>query len=110
VLTDGKSYRGHLQMVSDDALVLRLARGEQTFERESIPWVSTRGESRRRRTAPIGLAVGAAAGVTVAVASPELGTGKCVRRPCVDAGIIPMLGFWGGVVSAGLGALIPTRG
>jgi small nuclear ribonucleoprotein (snRNP)-like protein len=110
VLTDAKSYRGQLQTVGDDALVLRLARGEQTFERQNVLRVSTRGKSHRGRNALIGLAAGAGAGVIVAVASPELGTGKCAQGSCVNAGIVSMVGFWGGVLGAGLGAAIPTGG
>jgi small nuclear ribonucleoprotein (snRNP)-like protein len=110
VLNDAKSYRGQLQTVGDDALVLRLAMGEQTFARQNVLRVSTRGKSHRGRNALIGLAVGAGAGVIVAVASPELGTGKCAQGSCVDAGTVSMVGFWGGVLGAGLGAAIPTRG
>ena len=110
VLTNAKSYRGQLQTVGDDALVLRLATGDQTFERQNVLRVSTRGRGHRGRNALIGLAVGAGAGVIVAVASPELGTGKCAQGSCVDAGVVSMVGFLGGALGAGLGAAMPTRG
>jgi small nuclear ribonucleoprotein (snRNP)-like protein len=110
VLNDAKSYRGQLQTVGDDALMLRLATGEQTFERQNVLRVSTRGKSHRGRNALIGLAVGAGAGVVVGVASPELGTGKCAQGSCVDAGTVSVVGFLGGVLGAGLGAAMPTRG
>ncbi len=110
VLTNARSYRGQLQTVGDDAIVLRLTTGEQTFERQNVLRVSTRGKSHRGRNALLGLAVGAGAGIIVGVASPELSTGKCAQRSCVDAGTVSMVGFWGGVLGAGLGAAIPTGG
>ena len=110
VLNDARSYSGRFQSVSNDGLIVRMGGGAQTFEQQNILRVSTRGKSHRGRNALIGLAVGASAGVIVAVASPELGTGKCVRGSCVDAGIVSMLGFGGGVLGAGLGAAIPTGG
>jgi len=110
VLNDAKSYSGQFQSVSDDGIVLRLGKDSQTFERQNVLWVSTRGRGHRGRNALIGLAVGAGAGVIVAVASPELGTGKCAQGSCVDAGVVSMVGFLGGALGAGLGAAMPTRG
>jgi hypothetical protein len=109
VLNDAKSYSGRFQSVSNDGLIVRTGGGEQTFERQTVLRVSTRGKSHRGRNALIGVAVGAGAGVIVAVASPELGTGKCAKGSCVDAGTVSMVGFLGGVLGAGLGAAIPTR-
>jgi hypothetical protein len=110
VLNDAKSYSGQFQSVSDDGIVLRLGKDSQTFERQNVLRVSTRGRGHRGRNALIGLAVGAGAGVIVAVASPELGTGKCAQGSCVDAGVVSMVGFLGGALGAGLGAAMPTRG
>ena len=108
VLNDAKSYEAKFQSVTDEAVVVRLATGERTFERQNVLRVSTRGKRHRGRNALIGLAVGAGAGVIIAVASPELGTGKCAQGSCVDAGTISQLGVVGGAVGAGLGAAIPT--
>lgn len=110
VLKDAKSYHGQFQSVSDNALVLRLAAGEQTFERQNVLRVSKRGRSHRGRNALIGLAIGGGAGVIVAIASPELGAGKCGQGSCVDAAIVFGEGFLGGAVGAGIGAAIPTGG
>jgi len=108
VLNDKKSYKAKFQSVTDEAVVVRLATGDQSFERQNVLRVSTRGKRHRGRNALIGLAVGAGAGVIIAVASPELGTGKCAQGSCVDAGTISQLGIVGGAVGAGLGAAIPT--
>ena len=110
VLNDAESYTGQFQSASDERLVVRTGGTDQTFERQNILRVSTRGKRHRGRNALIGLAVGASAGVIVAVASPELGTGKCAQGSCVDAGTVSMVGFLGGSLGAGLGAAIPTGG
>jgi len=110
VLNDTKSYGAKFQSLSDEAIVVRLVTGEQTFERQNVLRVSTRGKGHRGRNALIGLAVGAGAGVIVAVASPELGTGKCAQGSCVDAGTVSVVGFLAGVLGAGLGAAIPSGG
>jgi len=110
VLNDAKSYRGQLQTVGDDALVLRLATGEQTFERQSVLRVSTQGKSHRARNALIGLAVGTGTGIIVGVASPELGQGKCAQGSCTNATSAALGGFVGAAVGAGLGAVLPTGG
>ena len=94
VLNDARSYSGRFQSVSNDGLIVRMGGGAQTFEQQNILRVSTRGKSHRGRNALIGLAVGAGAGVIVAVASPELGTGKCVRGPASMLGLSPC-GVWG---------------
>jgi small nuclear ribonucleoprotein (snRNP)-like protein len=110
VLNDAKSYRGQLQSVGDDALVLRLATGEQTFERQNVLRVSTRGKGHRGRNTLIGLAVGAGAGVIVGVASPELGQGKCAQGSCINAESAALAGFVGAAVGTGVGAVLPTGG
>ena len=110
VLNDAESYTGQFQSASDERLVVRTGGTDQTFERQNILRVSTRGKRHRGRNALIGLAVGASAGVIVAVASPELGTGKCAQGSCVDAGTVSMVGFLGGSLGVGLGAAIPTGG
>jgi hypothetical protein len=108
--TTMKTLKGAFVPVSDAAISLDAGKGEESVERQNVLRVSTRGEGHRGRNALIGLAVGAGAGVVVAVVSPELGTGKCAQGSCVDAGTVSMVGFWGGVLGAGLGAAIPTGG
>lgn len=60
VLNDKKSYRGKLQSLTDNAIVVRLATGEQSFKRTDILRVSAKGQPHRLRNALIGAAVGAA--------------------------------------------------
>ena len=110
VLNDTKSYKAKFQSVSDETIAVRLVTGEETFPRESVLRVSTKGKSHRGRNALIGLAVGAGAGVVVGVASPELGQGKCAQGSCVNAESAALAGFVGAVVGTGLGAVLPTGG
>ncbi len=108
VLNDKKSYKAGFQSVTDEAVVVRLATGDQAFDRQSVLRVSTQGKSHRGRNATIGLAVGMGAGIIVGVASPELGQGKCAQGSCVDAASPVLPGAAGAVVGAVTGALIPT--
>ena len=62
VLNDAKSYSGQFQSVSDDGIVLRLGKDSQTFKRQSVLRVSTKGASHRARNALIGAGVGAGSG------------------------------------------------
>ena len=108
VLNDAKSYKAGFQSVTDDAIVVRLANDDQTFERQSVLRVSTQGKNHRRRNALIGLAVGTGAGIIVGVASPELGQGKCAQGSCVNAGTASLTGAAGAAAGAVVGAVIPT--
>jgi len=102
VLNDKKSYRAKFQSVSDEAIVVRLATGDQAFERQSVLRVSTKGASHRTRNALIGAGVGAGVGAA--------GFGVCDYReviPCggegaaIGAVLIAPIG-------AVAGALVPT--
>lgn len=98
VLNDAKSYRGLLQTASDEAIVIRRATGDQTFKRESILRVSSKGQSHRGRNAAFGAGIGAVAmGAAFALA--------CGNGLCMVLGIIP-----GGGAGGILGAVLPTGG
>ena len=60
VLNDAKSYEAKFQSVTDDAIVVRLATGDQTFPRQSVLRVSSKHRSHRGRNALIGVGVGVA--------------------------------------------------
>jgi hypothetical protein len=110
VLSDARSCTGQFQSLTDAGIVVRLAAGDQAFERQSVLRISTQGKSHRGRNALIGLAVGTGAGIIVGVASPELGQGKCSQGSCVNATSVSVAGAAGAAVGAGLGAAIPTHG
>jgi hypothetical protein len=101
VLNDTKSYKAKFQSVSDEAIVVRLVTGEQTFTRESVLRVSTKGKSHRLRNAALGAATGVGlSAIGVASASkndPEQANGWV---------FVPFIGAAG----AGVGAILPTGG
>ncbi len=67
VLKNVKSYQGKFQSVSDEAIVVQLGKGGQTFTRQNVLRVSIKGEPHRGRRALIGAAVGAGIGLGVVV-------------------------------------------
>ena len=62
VLNDAKSYRGKFQSVSDEGLVVSLATDEQTFTKQSVLRVSSKGQGRRGRNIGIGALIGVGGG------------------------------------------------
>ena len=103
VLNDAKSYRAKFQSVSDEAIVVRLVTGEQTFTRENVLRVSTKGQSHRLRNAALGAAIGVGVGFAAAAGTsrndPEAQAIGYVLIP-------PALGGAG----AAVGAILPTGG
>jgi hypothetical protein len=98
VLNDAKSYKAKFQSVTDDAIVVRLATGDQTFPRQSVLRVSRKRRPHRGRNALIGVALGVAAALaTDAAACPDCTTGTWAGDT---------IGL--GVLGAAVGALVPT--
>lgn len=104
-LRDGKSYRGQVQNVTDEALVMVAASQQQTLARAEVKKIATKSEGHRLRNALIGAGLGAAGGVGFGAAidascSPHcLGgnnTGKFVFTPV------------GAIVGAVVGVAWPT--
>ncbi|MBI1983531.1 MAG: hypothetical protein HYS61_04970 [Acidobacteria bacterium] len=103
VLNDAKSYGAKFESVNDEAITVRLVTGEQTFSRENVLRVSTKGRSRRLRNALIGAGVGVGLGFVGAAAGnrndPEARAIAYVLAPPVFGGI-----------GAAVGAVMPTGG
>jgi hypothetical protein len=105
VLNDVKSYRGRIQTASDDAIVVRMATGEQTFKREDILRVSSKGEPHRGRNAAIAAGIGAGVGAGLGYAASAKG----------DPNDTPGAGALGGALVGALlggvtGTVVPTGG
>jgi hypothetical protein len=104
VLNDAKSYSGQFRAVRGEAIMARVATGEQTFERQNILRVSAKAKSRRGRNELIGAAIGAGLGGVAVGMDCHYG-----REGCGAAGV-----FFGVPLAAGLGAgfaaVIPTGG
>jgi len=99
VLNGKKSYDGKFQSLAENAIVVRLAAGGQTFTRDSVLRVSTKGQSHRLRNAVIGVAVGAGIGAGAGAAQSD-------NDAYVFAYYVPFLA----VVGALGGAVIPSGG
>jgi hypothetical protein len=104
VLNDAKSYSGQFRAVSDEAIMARVATGEQTFERQNVLRVSAKGKSRRGRNVLIGAAIGAGLGVVAVGMDCHYG-----REGCGAAGAFLGVPFGAGL-GAGFAAVIPTGG
>ena len=94
----GKSFRGQLQSVTDDSLVMLAANTQQSVPRAEVLRVSTKGESHRKRNTLIGLGVGAGTG---------FGIGAGIDHGCVPQGCFFSDNI-GKAVFTPLGALIGT--
>jgi hypothetical protein len=104
VQNDAKSFQGELQSVSDEALVIHLAAGEQTFTKQSILRVSSKGVSHRLRNAALGAAAGGGGGAGIGAAAAN-------RNDFFGRGAYAAVGAVIGVVAgAAAGALLPTGG
>ncbi len=106
VLKDKKSYLGRLHTASDEAIVVRLETGNQTFSRQDVWRVSTKAESHRLRNILIGAGVGAGVGLGVGAA----GDNAC-KQNCIGFGSgLAKKAFTpaGAIVGAAVGAALPT--
>jgi hypothetical protein len=107
VQNDAKSSRGRFRSVSDDAIVIGLAAGEQTISRQSVLRVSSKGKGHRMRNALIGFGIGAGAGAGIGAGADASCTGNCSWFPNLGVEIFTPVGaIVGGVV----GAVVPTGG
>jgi hypothetical protein len=110
VQNDAKSSRSNFRSVTDEAIVVSTATGEQTIARQSILRVSSKGNGHRMRNALIGAGVGAGAGLGIGAAadSHKACTGLCFNiLPNAGKEIATPLGA---IVGAIIGAVVPTGG
>ncbi len=103
VENDAKSFQGSFQSMIDDAIVIRLAAGDQTFPKQNVLRISARGGRHRMRNALIGAGIGAGVGLGIGAAADNPNNflpniGKEVFTPV------------GAIIGAIVGALIPTGG
>lgn len=105
VLISGKSHKGVLQSVSDDAISLG---GTESYPKQDIQRVLVKKPGHRGRNALIGLGIGAATGLGIGAAADN----DCSKTSFFCTGNMgkaigtPLFGALG----AGIGALIPTGG
>jgi hypothetical protein len=100
VVVDGaNSRRGTFQSVTDDAITVHFATGDQTLARQSVRQVMAKRGGNRGKHALIGMAVGAGAGFGLGAAADRLQSHQSLEA-------LPM----GAAVGAGIGALLPSGG
>ena len=103
VLNDKKSYKAEFQSVTDEAVVVRLAAGDQAFDRQSVLRVSTQGKSHRLKNAALGTAIGVGLGAILAASTSRNDS----EAQAIGWVVIPPLT---GAAGAGVGAFLPTGG
>lgn len=103
VMSDAKSYRGEFQSFNEEAVVVRVATGIQTFPRKDVLRISTRGKRHTRRNILVGTVVGFGIGVAA-------GAAICQTDSCSGA-LPPMIGAGTGAPLGALaGYVMPTGG
>jgi len=99
VLNDRKSYRAKFQSVSEESIVVRLATGDQAYERQSVFRVSAKGTSHRTRNTLIGAGIGLGGGLAIGAGAHRVSTSNGYPyNHYMEAGAI------GGAVAGGIGA------
>jgi hypothetical protein len=76
-LEGGKSYRGQLQSLTDEGLIIVAASSQEKLERVQIRKIATKGDSHRLRNTLIGFGVGAGAGLGIGAGEDSGCAGKC---------------------------------
>ena len=103
---DGKSFRGQLQTVTDDSLVMLAANTQQSLPRAQVLKIWTKGESHRKRNTLIGLGIGAGAGLGIGVGvDHQCGGGSCFISDNLGKAVFTPLGALIGTI---IGVAWPT--
>jgi hypothetical protein len=116
--SSSKKHTGTLVGVSEAAISLQLATGEQSIQRSDVRTVQIMANKRRARNTLVGGAVGGSIGAGVgAIIGVATHKGCAPETFCLDfigtggsAGIGAATGFLSGVIVGGLiGALVPSH-
>jgi hypothetical protein len=102
---DGKSFRGQLQSVTDESLVILAANTQQSLPRAQVLKVSTKGESHRKRNTLIGLGIGAGAGLGIGAGADHSCANNCFLGNNIGKEIFTPLGA---IVGTIIGLAWPT--
>jgi hypothetical protein len=103
-----QSTTGSFRSVTDEAIVVSTATGEQTISRQSVLRVSTKGPGHRARNALIGAGIGAGAGAGIGAATAHCGQGFCIGATRGE--VIGVVTGVGAIVGAVIGVVLPTSG
>ena len=104
-----KSSSGSFRSVTDEAMVMSTANGEQTISRQSILRVSSKGKGHRMRNTLIGAGIGAGAGAAIGAAIGGCGQGvSCIG--ITRAEVTGVVAGVGAIAGAIVGAVLPSGG
>ncbi len=113
-----KKHSGTFMSVSDTAISLQMASGEQSIQKQDVRTVKLMANRRRARNTLVGGAVGGAIGAgTGAIIGAATHKGCASQAFCLDiigtggsAGLGAAFGFLGGAATGGVvGALVPAH-
>ena len=104
-LADGKSFRGQVQSVTDESLIVVAANSQQTLPRAEIRKVATKADSHRMRNTFIGLGIGAGAGVAIGAGTDSQCSPHCFIGNNLGKEILTPLGA---VIGTIIGVAWPT--
>jgi hypothetical protein len=104
-LDTGKSYRGQLQNVAPDSLIVVAAASPETLPRAQIKKIATKADSRRLRNTLIGLGIGAGAGLGLGAGSDASCNPHCLGGNNIGKEVLTPIGA---IVGAIVGVAWPT--
>jgi hypothetical protein len=108
IVAHGGPQRGTFQSVTDDAITVHFATGDQTFARQRVDRVLVKRDGRRGKHTLIGLAIGTGAGFALGAAADHPNN-RHQFDPLPNAGKAVGTTI-GALVGTGIGALFPASG
>jgi hypothetical protein len=107
-LADGKSFRGPIQSVTGESLVVVAATSQQSLARAQILKVRIKGPSHRARNTLIGLALGTGSGLAIGAGLDHSVCNHCLLKG--DNLAKEVFTPLGAIVGTVIGVLWPTGG
>jgi hypothetical protein len=104
-LENGKSYRGQLQSVTDDSLIVIAASSQETLARAQIKKIATKSAGHRLRNTLIGAGVGAGAGLGIGAGTDAGCSPHCFIGNNLGKEVLTPIGL---VIGAIVGVAWPT--
>ncbi len=106
IQSGSRTVRGNIDGVTEDAILMRTRKGQETFKQPDVMRVSLRESGHRTRNALIGLGIGAGVGLGVGAAADASCKSFCFGGNLGKAVFTPV----GAIVGIAVGALIPAGG
>lgn len=108
--SNSNRHTGTFTGLSDDAIRLNDAKGEETIQRVSVMRVNLRGSSHRLRNTLIGAGIGAGAGAAIGPIGHHQGSAQNPNGTLIKPGQAAAAGAAiGGILGGIVGALLPSH-